>query len=213
MTHYRIRTAISGLRRTDVPDEASRKPIAEGVIRLHSSFARELLNLGAIEPTDEDVTVRIEGDDFDDELSLPAFLRRDYDGDNGSVVRTDDETALIAAIEALGGFVYFSGDQLDNLATRFSDTELRAELVRRLPDGSAELAGELPAPDLLGELVKRVEGGSISFANFPPQLLPPSAELPEPPAAPNVAPAEPPPAATESAAKPKAPAKPKPAAK
>ncbi|CAN5268265.1 hypothetical protein BH10PSE13_BH10PSE13_23710 [soil metagenome] len=210
MSHFRILTPVAGLRRTDVPAELARKAIPEGVVRLHPAFARELLKLGAVEPTDEDVTVRVEGDDFDD-TPLPAFLDPHYDGDNGAVIPADDRGLLIAAIEALGGCVYFSGEDHAGLAERFSDTELRAEFVRRMPgarivpaDDIATLAEELPAPELLGELVKRVEAGAISFASFPPQLLPP----PPPPVVPEPSSGSAPPERA-APAKPKAPARPK----
>jgi len=206
MSHFRILTPVAGLRRTDVPAELARHAIADGVVRLHPGFARELLRLGAVEPTDDDVTVRVEGDDFEEATPLPAFLRDDYDGNNAGVVPADDRDLLIAAIEALGGCVYFSAEDQAGLAARFSDTELRAEIVRRLPgarvvpaDGVAALAEELPTPELLGELVKRVEAGTITFASFPPQLLPPPPPPPPPVAAKAASEAAPP--------KPKAPAR------
>ncbi|HEX7820641.1 MAG TPA: hypothetical protein VF463_08475 [Sphingobium sp.] len=162
MFNYRVLTPLRGLIRIDVPEANAREPIEPGeVVRLPwRTAARELTQLGAIEETAAEPTVRVQGDDFDTSLLSLAPIGQ---ATGVALVAVNDRAALAAAISDLGAIVFYPGEG-------------------DLPDHAFDVLADFNSSDLLSELVGRVTDGDLLLSDFPPQLVPPPAP-PVPPAA------------------------------
>jgi len=139
MDHFKTLIAIHGLRRAD--PARVREPVDAGeVIALPNGIASKLLRSGAVQPTDDEVTVELAWAD------QPGW------------VRVDDKEQLIAAIEALGADasvlthtsvelqpVLSTADVLAALASGIADETIDPEAVRAL---LPSLKADEPAADL-----------------------------------------------------------------
>lgn len=137
MENYKTRITVRGLRRADV--NKAKEQIAEGeVIALPHDMARSLLRCGAIEPTDEDVTIELD-------WAAPVAL-----------IKSNDRDALLAALEAMGGKTpaLHEGMLLD--LTGVSDSDLLVAVFERLGDG--RLSEFDVSRNLTSEQVLRIVG-------------------------------------------------------
>lgn len=160
MQTYKTLITVRGLCRVD--PLCAREPIGEGeVIALPNGFARSLLDIGAIEPTDADVTVELD-------WKPPVTL-----------VKSDDRERLIEALTALGVsdlpiMPSPSAAPLGGISP--TDAETLAQALEAL-GAKVTLPGEtvglddVLASDLMDEISARIAAGAISAADLPESVI------------------------------------------
>lgn len=174
MRNYLVLTPVRGLPRAD----RSREPINAGdVIALPSAKAMELGVIGAVEPSGAEATVLLDWPGMHGTITALSV--------NGTV--GTDRDALIAAIEALGGIVFFVGDGLpdraEDVLSDFSNDQLLAEIVARIDEarlqptllsGLLDIVADVPegkeqaATDDVADLSEHLTGADAATPPPPP---------------------------------------------
>lgn len=140
MENYKTHITVRGLRRADV--NKIKEPIAEGeVIALPHEIARSLLRCGAVEASDDDITVELDW------------------GEPVALIKANDEAALLAALAKLGAEIPTVPEGAVVELADVSDSDLLVAVFERLGDG--RLSEFDVSRNLTSEQVLRIVGDRL----------------------------------------------------